>query len=120
MRAFTTGHPDWLTVIQLPAYAPDLNAVEGAWSVMKNGLGNLAPGTTTQLAAAMRHQLDRIQRRPRPHHRIPWPDRTHPPTTTAMTPRPQPFNLCNARYSADLVGAGWASRSNLHTWTVDR
>jgi transposase len=64
MRAFTAGHPDWLTVIQLPAYAPDLNPVEGAWSVMKNSLGNLAPGTTAQLAAAMRHQLDRIQRRP--------------------------------------------------------
>jgi putative transposase len=31
---------------------------------MKNSLGNLAPGTTDQLAAAMRHQLDRIQRRP--------------------------------------------------------
>ena len=28
MRAFTTSHPDWLTVIQLPAYAPDLNPVE--------------------------------------------------------------------------------------------
>jgi hypothetical protein len=27
MRAFTTGHPDWLTVIQLPAYAPDVNPV---------------------------------------------------------------------------------------------
>ena len=64
MQAFTTAHPDWLTVIQLPAYAPDLNPVEGAWSVMKNGLGNLAAGTTDQLAAAMRHQLDSIQRRP--------------------------------------------------------
>jgi putative transposase len=62
MRAFTASHPDWLTVIQLPAYAPDLNPVEGAWSVMKNSLGNLAAGTTDQLAAAMRHQLDRIQR----------------------------------------------------------
>ena len=28
MRSFITGHPDWLTVIQLPAYAPDLNPVE--------------------------------------------------------------------------------------------
>jgi hypothetical protein len=28
MQAFTTGHPDWLTVIQLPAYAPDVNPVE--------------------------------------------------------------------------------------------
>ena len=81
-------------MIQLPAYAPDLNPVEGAWSVMKNGLGNLAAGTTDQLAAAMRHQLDRIQRRPAlingflgqtgltldPSHRRPWP-----------------FNLCSAR-----------------------
>jgi hypothetical protein len=32
--------------------------------MMKNGLGNLTPGTTGQLAAAMRHQLDRIQRQP--------------------------------------------------------
>jgi transposase len=62
MRAFTTAHPDWLTVIQLPAYAPDLNPVEGAWSVMKNSLGNLAAGSTDQLAGAMRYQLDRIQR----------------------------------------------------------
>ena len=28
MHAFTTGHPGWLTVIQLPACAPDLNPVE--------------------------------------------------------------------------------------------
>jgi hypothetical protein len=28
---------------------------------MKNGLGNLAVGTIGQLAATMRHQLDRIQ-----------------------------------------------------------
>jgi putative transposase len=28
MRAFTEARQDWLTVIQLPGYAPDLNAVE--------------------------------------------------------------------------------------------
>ena len=28
MGEFTGAHPDWLTVIQLPAYAPDLNPVE--------------------------------------------------------------------------------------------
>ena len=32
MRTFTGAHPDWLTVVQLPAYAPDLNPVEGAWA----------------------------------------------------------------------------------------
>ena len=35
MRSSTEARKDWLTVIQLPGYAPDLNAVEGAWSVMK-------------------------------------------------------------------------------------
>ena len=40
MRAFTGAHQDWLTVVQMPAYAPDLNPVEGTWSTMKNGLGN--------------------------------------------------------------------------------
>jgi effector-binding domain-containing protein len=34
MRAFTTGHPDWLTVIQLLAYAPEMNRVEGAQQSM--------------------------------------------------------------------------------------
>jgi hypothetical protein len=28
MREFTQAHDDWLTVIQLPAYAPELNPVE--------------------------------------------------------------------------------------------
>jgi hypothetical protein len=30
MRAFTTAHPDWLTVIRLPPYAPELNPAERA------------------------------------------------------------------------------------------
>jgi transposase len=47
MRAFIEAHPDWLTEARLPAYAPDLNAVEGAWANMKNGLGNLAATTWT-------------------------------------------------------------------------
>ena len=37
---------------------------EGAWSNMKNGLGNLASGSTDQLTAAMRNRLKRIQYRP--------------------------------------------------------
>jgi hypothetical protein len=28
MRAFTEAHPGWQTVVHLPGYAPDLNAVE--------------------------------------------------------------------------------------------
>lgn len=64
MRTFTSGHPDWLTVVQLPAYVPDLNPVEGAWSSMKSSLGNLATCTIDQLAAIIRNRLGRIQRQP--------------------------------------------------------
>jgi len=64
MRAFTDTHTDWLTVVRLPAYAPDLNPVEGVWAQMKNGLGNLSAGTIDQLAATIKNRLKRIQYRP--------------------------------------------------------
>ena len=37
---------------------------EGAWSNMKNGLGNLAAADVDQLAAIIRNRLKRIQNRP--------------------------------------------------------
>ena len=64
MREFTGAHPDWLTVVQLPSYAPELNPVEGVWASMKNGLGNLAACSADQLAAVVRNRLKRIQYRP--------------------------------------------------------
>src|SRR5438874_389038 len=48
------AHHDWLTVIQLPAHAPDLNPVEGVWSVVKNDLGNLATHGADHLARCHR------------------------------------------------------------------
>ena len=64
MRRFTEANSDWLTVIHLPAYAPDLNAVEGAWSSMKSALGNHAATTLDELEALVRSRLRAIQRRP--------------------------------------------------------
>ena len=64
MRAFTEAREDWLTVVHLLGYAPDLNAVEGAWSVTKSGLGNHAAATLDQLEALVRTRLQQIQRRP--------------------------------------------------------
>jgi hypothetical protein len=57
-------HKDWLTVERLPAYAPELNAVEGAWAHMKNSLGNLAVRDVSQLAAIIKNRLKSIQYRP--------------------------------------------------------
>ena len=64
MGKFVSSHPDWLTEVRLPAYAPELNAAEGAWANMKNGLGNLAARDVDQLAAIIQNRLKRIQYRP--------------------------------------------------------
>jgi hypothetical protein len=64
MRTFIQAHPDWLTEVRLPSYAPELNAAEGAWAAMKNGLGNLAAADVDRLAAIIKNRLKRIQYRP--------------------------------------------------------
>jgi putative transposase len=63
MRAFIEAHPGWLTEARLPA-PPDLNAVEGAWSNMKNGLGNLSTANVDQLNAIIKNRLKSTQYRP--------------------------------------------------------
>ena len=54
----------WLTMFLLPAYAPDLNPVEGVWSLLKRSLADLAKRTIEQLAAIIKSRLGRIQYRP--------------------------------------------------------
>ena len=63
MREFIASRT-WLTVEYLPGYAPELNAAEGAWAVLKNGLGNLAVFNIDHLAAIIRTRLRSIQHRP--------------------------------------------------------
>ena len=82
MRTFTGAHPDWLTVIQLPAYAPDLNPAEGVWANMKNGLGNLAAPTVSDLAAIARNRLKSI------HYRPALIDGFHAQTGLTLEPNP--------------------------------
>ena len=55
---------DWLHVVQLPAYSPDLNPTEAVWSHVKRSLGNLAVNGVDHLAAIVRNRLKRIQYRP--------------------------------------------------------
>ena len=64
MRAFVEAHTDWLTEARLPAYAPDVNPVEGAWANMKGGPGNLAAADVDQLTAIIKNRLKTIQYRP--------------------------------------------------------
>lgn len=55
---------EWLTVYQLPAYAPELNPVEAVWSHLKRSLANLATRTLDQLLWLIKSRLRRIQYRP--------------------------------------------------------
>ncbi|GAA2889575.1 hypothetical protein GCM10010517_53700 [Streptosporangium fragile] len=63
MRTAIEARP-WLTVFQLPAYAPELNPAEGVWSVLKRGLANLAPHDTDQLTMLIKTKLKRMRYRP--------------------------------------------------------
>ncbi|GHA44745.1 hypothetical protein GCM10010372_50820 [Streptomyces tauricus] len=66
MRQYAVEH-DWLTVVQLPSHAPELNLVEGVWSLLRRGpLANFASGPSgldsrlpvdSLLAARPCHQL---------------------------------------------------------------
>lgn len=64
LRAFFAANTSWLTVFQLPAYAPDLNPTEGVWSLVKRDLGNLAAADLSQITRAVRCKLKTLQYRP--------------------------------------------------------
>lgn len=55
---------DWLTVYQLPSYAPDLNPVEGIWSILRRTTtANRAFADPDDLITAVRHGLRLLQYR---------------------------------------------------------
>ncbi|MEU4040198.1 transposase [Streptomyces collinus] len=61
MREFMVANAEWLTVFQLPTYAPDLNPTEGIWSLVKRDLGNLAAADLGEITRAVKHRLKKIQ-----------------------------------------------------------
>ncbi|MFE6164154.1 transposase [Streptomyces sp. NPDC056486] len=63
MRRLIAARP-WLTVFQLPPYAPELIPVEGVWSHLERSLANLAKRGIDQLAALIKTRLKQMQYRP--------------------------------------------------------
>ena len=61
MREFIDEHTDWLTVVYLPAYAPQLNPAEGIWSMLKASLVNFAARNPDHLTSAVKRRLKMIQ-----------------------------------------------------------
>ncbi|MFH8520689.1 transposase [Streptomyces gelaticus] len=61
MKEFFAANAEWLTVFQLPAYAPDLNPTEGVWALVKRDLGNLAAADLSEITRAVKRRLKKIQ-----------------------------------------------------------
>ncbi|MEU4583273.1 transposase [Kitasatospora aureofaciens] len=64
LREFIEANAEWLTVFQLPTYAPDLNPQEGIWSLVKRDIGNLAAADLGQITSAAKRKLKMLQYRP--------------------------------------------------------
>ncbi|WP_331755746.1 transposase [Streptomyces sp. NBC_01643] len=61
MEKYAAEH-DWLTVFQLPSYAPDLNPVESVWSLHRHGpTANTAFEDPDHLIRTLRRGLRHIQ-----------------------------------------------------------
>ncbi len=65
MTGFLAVHAGWVSVVWLPAYAPELNPAEGVWSYLKRTtLVHLAARGIDQVYQAVKHGLKRMQYRP--------------------------------------------------------
>jgi transposase len=65
MRDWLNPPRSWLVVERLPAYAPELNPVEGLWSSLKAvELANLVAATLGEVIDQAHKSIDRVRRRP--------------------------------------------------------
>jgi hypothetical protein len=65
MRAWLATQRSWLVVERLPAYAPELNPVEGLWSSLKAvELANLTGPTLAEVIAQAHKGVERVRRTP--------------------------------------------------------
>ena len=65
MRDWIRTQRSWLVVERLPAYAPQLNPVEGLWSSLKAvELANLAVPTLAEVIEQAHQGVERVRRTP--------------------------------------------------------
>lgn len=64
LREFIDANATWLTVFQLPTYAPDLNPQDGIWALVKRDIGNLAAVDLGRITRVVKRRLKQIPYRP--------------------------------------------------------
>jgi hypothetical protein len=78
MRAWLDSQHDWLTMERLPAYAPELNPVEGLWANLKDlELANLPATTLAAVADATEQGYPAHLQERQPGSRVPCSHRPH-------------------------------------------
>ena len=69
VREHVTAQRRWLTIEQLPGYAPELNPLEDLWANLDAcKLANFVPDDLDRLARQVRRGVRRVRRRPE----LPW------------------------------------------------
>ena len=139
MRAWIRTQRSWLVVERLPAYAPELNPVEGLWSSLKAvELANLTSPTLAEVIDQAHRGIDRVRGRriwptrscampasrshePSTRHPSPFFRRRRPATTQAGSgrlpaecwattpPRHPDLNEQPSRFAASLMGCSHCS-----------
>jgi len=64
LAEFAEENKAWLRLYRLPAYAPELNPVEGIWSLLKRSMANFAAADLDGLVRIVKRKLKKIQYRP--------------------------------------------------------
>ena len=64
LRELFEANTAWLTVFQLPTYAPDPIPQGGIWPLVKRDIGNLAAADLSQITRAVKRKLKMLQFRP--------------------------------------------------------
>ena len=65
MRAWLNRQRSWLVVERLPAYAPELNPVEGLWSSLKTvELANLTGPSLAEVIDQAHRGIERVRHTP--------------------------------------------------------
>jgi len=63
VKDYLDSQRQWLTVERLPAYAPELNPVEGLWSALNaKATANYSPDTLEEVGGQLRAGLRRLRR----------------------------------------------------------
>jgi hypothetical protein len=73
---FAEENKAWLRLYRLPAYSPDLNPVEGIWSLLKRSIANFAAADVPGLVRIIKAQAEEDPVPAPPDHRL--PDRHRP------------------------------------------